>query len=210
MIVKRHRSNNNFQLAYFIAGSCYTADAAYIALLNQRDDRQAAVDHAHAEDIRRQAKRLRIQARLNSEDPADRLEAEADLYELDSNEELNRQLLAAAEDELAFINLCLERIAPMRKYSNLTDAEAAEACQREEFALEFKNRIENYMITSGQIPANEFSSMRQHPDFNSLLLPHINHVQQALMSPEGARDLLPNATTGFDLPALLGYDKDAT
>lgn len=209
MIVKRHRSNNNFQLAYFIAGSCYTADAAYIALLNQRDDREQAVATARADARRRAAKRLRIAPRLQAEDPAERLEAQADLLELDAMEPLTADLLRAAEAELDFINLCIQRVQPLRKYGHLSDAEAAEACQREEFLMEFKNRIENYMITSGQIPANEFASMRQHPDFDRLLLPHITQVQQALMQPGGAQDLLPAATRGFDLPRLLGYE-DAT
>ena len=46
MSAKLHRSNTNFQIAYFIAGRCHTADAAYIELLNLREDREAALNMA--------------------------------------------------------------------------------------------------------------------------------------------------------------------
>lgn len=210
MIVKRNRHNTNFQIAYFIAGSCFTPDAAYFALLNQRDERQAALDAGHVSELRRKAKRIEIDRNLAHEDPVTRLQAQADLLEWQNNERTMAQLQAACEDELAFIDLCIERVQPLRKYSDLPDAQAAEACQREEFALEFQYRIENYLMTTGSIPHNELASMRQHPDFNQRLLPHITHVQQALTSPGGAQNLLPTAVKGFDLPALLGYDENAT
>ena len=205
MIVKRNKTNNNFQLAYFIAGSCFTADAAYFALLNQRDDRQMALNTAQVSELKRQAKLIDIERRLNSTDPVVVLEARADKLEIELAEPLNRQLLEACREELAFIDLCIERIQPLRKYSNLPDNEAAEACQREEFAREFQFRIENYMTTQGAIPANELATMRQHPDFNRVLLPHIKNVTAALSVPNGAEYLLPQATKTFDLPQLLGW-----
>jgi hypothetical protein len=211
MIVKRHRTNSNFQLAYFIAGKCYTADAAYIALLNQRDDRVLALNNARVQAIKSRARRQRIEQDMLTADAIAQLELQADLLEIELAQPMTDQLVMAAQDELAFIDLAILRVQPLRQYAHMSDADAAEACQREEFRLEFQHRIENYMITTGQIPANEFESMRRHPDFQTVLLPHIQQVQAALTSPDGAETLLTAPTTGFDLPALLGMENpDAT
>jgi hypothetical protein len=210
MIVKRNRHNTNFQIAYFIAGSCFTADAAYFALLNQRDERQRALTASESSEIRRQARRIEIDRDLAHEDPVVQLRAQADLVDWTADQQQMAELTRACEEELAFIDLCIERVQPLRKYSHLPEGEAAEACQREEFAREFQYRIENYLMTTGSIPHNELASMRQHPDFNNQLLPHIQTVTQALQAPNGAQAFLPGATQCFDLPALLGYETHAT
>ena len=207
MIVKRNRQNNNFQIAYYIAGSCFTPDAAYFALLNQRDDRRRAIEHSQVQEMRALAKKQRIDLDLFSDDPILALEAQADLQEWMNQRSDARELMQSCEEELAFIDLCIERIRPLRQYAHLSDNEAAEACQREEFAKEFQFRIENFLATTGSIPQNELAVMRQHPDFNNLLLPHMNHVTQLLQSPGGAQKLLPTATKSFDLPKLLGFEK---
>jgi hypothetical protein len=206
MMVKRNRQNNNFQIAYFIAGSCFTADAAYFALLNQRDDRQRSLDSARVQAIRMKSRLLDIARRIESPDPVIQLNAQADQLEIDLSQDASNQLIAACEDELAFIDLCIERVQPLRKYADMPDAQAVEQCQREETAREFQFRIENYMITQGSLPHNELATMRQHPDFANQLLPYITHVTQALSAPGGAEHLLPNLTKSFDLPALVGYD----
>jgi hypothetical protein len=207
MIVKRNRQNNNFQIAYFIAGSCFTADAAYFALMNQRDDRRRALQHQAVESKRSQAKKLLAQRLAESADPVEQLQGQADLEELQNQSQDSEDLAQSCREELAFIDLCIERITPLRQYSHMTDNDAAEACQREEFAREFKFRIENFLSTSGSIPYNEMAVMRQHPDFNQVLLPHMNHVTRLLQSPGGAQQLLPQATKTFDLPQLLGFEK---
>ena len=207
MIVKRNRQNNNFQIAYFIAGSCFTPDAAYFALLNQRDDRRRAIEHSQVQEMRALAKKQRIDQDLFSDDPILALEAQADLQEWMNQRSDARELMQSCEEELAFIDLCIERVRPLRQYAHLSDNDAAEACQREEFAKEFQYRIENFLTTTGAIPHNELAVMRQHPDFNNLLLPYMNHVSQLLASPGGAQQLLPSATKSFDLPKLLGFEK---
>jgi hypothetical protein len=208
MIVKRNRHNTDFQIAYFIAGSCFTADAAYFALLNQRDERQRALTAGQASDLRRQARRIEIDRALLSEDSVEQLRATADDIEWHAEQAQMVELQRACEDELAFIDLCIERVKPLRQYAHLPDNQAVEQCQREEFAKEFQYRIENYMMTSGSIPHNELSSMRQHPDFQTQILPHIQQVQLALSKPNGAENFLPCAVKGFDLPRLLGYTND--
>ena len=210
MIVKRNRHNNNFQIAYFIAGSCFTPDAAYFALLNQRDERQRALDAEQVAQLRRKARQLQIDSLKLSSNPVDQLTAQADQLELDNEIATADQLIQACREELSFTDLCIERIQPLRKYSHLPDAEAAEVCQREEIGMEFQFRIENYLMSSGAIPHNELATMRQHPDFEQILMPHIQRVQTALTFQDGSINLLPQLIQPFDLPALLGYDKNAT
>lgn len=208
MIIKYDRNNTNFQIAYFIAGSCHTADAAYIALLGLRNDRQQALDAAEVSSLKCQAAELRAQQKMISKDPADQLEGQAELLEIEQGKKLTARLLSAAKDELTFINHCIKQVEPLRKYSHLSDHDAAEACQREEWLGELRYRAENYLLTQGSIPHDHFSSMRQHPDFNNAILPHIEAVHSALDNPGQARTYL-TAPAGFDLPGLLGYDQSS-
>ena len=203
MTAKLYRNNTNFQIAYFIAGKCHTPDAAYVELLNLREDREMALNTAKVNEIRKQAQHLKIQAKLNSKDPIEVLEGRAEQLELDNDELLGKKLVAAAEEELAFINECIDKIQPLRKYKHLSNTEAAEASQREEWLLEFQTRAENYLLTQGTIPTDHFSAMRQHPDFEKALLPHITQAQAFLQSPEGHLKLLAQSPK-FDLPKLVG------
>lgn len=204
MITKFNRNNTNFQIAYFIAGSCHTADAAHVALVSQRQERDMALQNVKVVELRQQAARLRAEQKIASKDPALELEGRADLLELDIAIAQQHDLIKAAEDELAFIDLCIEKIQPFRKYANLTDAETAEACQMEEWALELAYRAENYMLTQGTIPHDQFATMRQHPNFKNQLLPHIENLQKQLATPTGYNNILENKSKKFDLPLLLG------
>jgi hypothetical protein len=205
MSAKLHRSNTNFQIAYFIAGRCHTADAAYIELLNLREDREAALNMAKSYAVRRQATKMKIELRLAHPDPIEQIEGQADLIEFEFANEQHQQLKQAAEDELKFINECIDKINPFREYKDLTDHEAAEACQRKEWMLELKNRAENFLLTQGSIPTNEFDTMRQHPDVQKTLLPHIEQTQLALTNP-GGHKLFLDLPTEFNFPKLIGLE----
>jgi hypothetical protein len=207
MSAKLHRTNTNFQIAYFIAGRCHTADAAYIELINLREDRQAALNMAKSYEVRRQAVKMKIDIRLASPDPIEQIEGRADLIEFEFAQEQHQQLKQAAEDELAFINECIDKINPFREYKDLTDHQAAEACQRKEWMLELKNRAENFLLTQGNIPTNEFDTMRQHPDFQTTLLPHIEHTQLALTSP-GGHKLFLEEPADFNFTKLIGLEEN--
>ena len=206
MLTKLNRNNTNFQIAYFVAGSCHTADAAYISLISQRDERQRALDQVQASELKQAAMRIRCERKIASDDPADALEGQAELIQLELDIKQHKILVEAAQAELAFINLCIERVEPLRKYSHLSDAEAAEACQHEEWARELEYRAENFMLTTGTIPHDHFATMRQHPDFNQILLPRIEQLQIGMREPGGYRTLLESTTKGFDLPALIGLE----
>jgi len=206
MTVKLNKNNSNFQTAYFIAGSYHTPDAAYIALLNQKQDREQVLKSVPVAELKKQAAVIRAQRKIDSDDAAEQLEGRSELLEITSNEEFNQQLVKAAQEELDFINLCIERIQPHRKFSHLSDAEAAEACQAEEWALELCYRAENYMLTQGTIPHDHFSTMRQHPMFNQMILPKIEQLHLGLQTPGGMTQLLTNKPA-YDLPKMLGLEK---
>lgn len=174
------RVNHDFQLAYFLAGSCHTPDGAYALLCDLRQDRKDAIALVRSSALRGQAKRLRAEAALDSTDPATRLEAEADLAEMDAHAETLAVNIAAAKAELGTINKIIERIQPHRKFGHLPDAEAHEAAQADEWRLELMRRAENYLLTGNGIPADHFGAMRMHPDFETTIAPHIGFVQTAI------------------------------
>lgn len=209
MIVKYDKTNTNFQIAYFIAGSCHTADAAYIALLSLRNDRKMALDSAKVSELKRMAAKIRAKKLADSDDTADRLDGQAELLEIEHTEQLTQRLTLAAQSELEFIDQCITQVQPLRKYGDLDDHAAAEACQKDEWLGELCYRAENYMLTSGSIPHDHFATMRQHPDFATTILPRIEQVHLALAAPEGGRNLLIE-NRKFNLPALLGMDQSSS
>ena len=204
MTIKYNRQNSNFQIAYFIAGSCNTPDAAYFALKNLQQERQRAVDGIPIAFLKFKAQRLRLEQKLTQGDAADQLDAEAELMALDIEEQNYRPLSESALAELQYITECIESVTPHRKYGHLPDIDAAEAMQAEEWGLELKRRAENYLLTSGTIPHDHFNTMRMHPQFQSLLLPHIEQVHRALANPEGASRLIANQKPKYNLPLMLG------
>lgn len=182
MNAKNGRVNHDFQLAYFLAGSCHTPDGAYALLCDLRQDRKDALALVKSSSLREQAKRIRAERGLDSTDSATRLEAEADLAEMDAHAETLALNIAAAEAELATINALIERIQPHRVFAHLPDAQAHEAAQADEWRLELMRRAENYLLTQQPIPADQFNAMRMHPSFDADIAPHIDRVTYAIKS----------------------------
>lgn len=180
MNAKNGRVNHDFQLAYFLAGSCHTPDGAYALLCDLRQDRRDALALVKSSRLREQAKRIRSERGLDSTDPATRLEAEADIAEMDAHAETLALNIAAAEAELATINALIERLQPHRVFAHLPDAQAHEAAQADEWRLELMRRAENYLLTNQPIPADQFNAMRMHPSFDADIAPHIGLVQAAI------------------------------
>jgi hypothetical protein len=182
---KTHRQNHDFQIAYFLAGACHTPDGAYALLCDLKEDRENAIKNYEVSLIRTQAKKLKIEKELSSEDPIRELEAQADLLELKNGEEQGKVLVSAARDELAFICHCIELIRPWRKYADLSDSKAHEAAQQEEWKFELMHRAENFLLTTGTIPTDHFATMRQHPDFKTDILPWIDRVKYLMANNQG-------------------------
>lgn len=184
MLSKNNRYNHNFQILHFLVGSCHTPDGAYSLLCDLREGRQHALNQIKPSLLREQAKILASQRKIESDDPVSQLEGEADLAEIEANRILNNVNVQAAQQELTFIQECIDRINPYRKYRDLTDAEAHEACQQEEWRLELLYRAENFLFTQGTIPHDHFATMRQHPEFVSCILPTLEQIKIAMHSGE--------------------------
>jgi hypothetical protein len=205
MHYKTNRQNHDFQIAYFIAGACQTPDAAYAILKDLREDRSNAINSYTAGKLREQAKIVRATALLASDDEATRLDAQADLAEIEGMVATSLANYNAALAEMAFIDKCIEKVQPLRKFSHLTDAEAFEAAQQEEWKFSLIHQAENSLLTSGTVTAELFSTMRMHPDFESEIFPAVNEIKMMLVDPEAQGKLVERIVhKGFDLPKLLG------
>jgi hypothetical protein len=177
---KNNRINHDFQIAYFLAGACHTADAAYSLLSDLKEDRELALAQTESEGLRAKAKLVRAQHKIASDSEADRLEGEADILEHKNNQKFLEKNILAAKEELEFINLMIERINPLRRYSHLPDHKAHEAAQREEWRLELISRAETFLLTTGTIPSDQFTVMQQHPDFEDSIWPSIVSARRLL------------------------------
>ena len=204
MHAKNNRQNHDFQIAYFLAGDCHTPDGAYALLCDLREDRLNALRLVESAQLREKAKRLRAERLLTSEDEVVQLEARADLSEIAALEETTRRNVEAAKAELETIEKCISVLQPMRAYANLTDPQAHEAAQREEWKLELIRRAENFIMTQGTIPADHFNTMRLHPDFKTDILPALADVK-ALLLGNNVEELrkLQDRPRAFDLPKII-------
>jgi len=171
-----HRNNSDFQLRYFIANNCHTADVAWCVMYEQKLDIQNKLSSTKAKLLRRKAKLIEIEQELESTDPVKQLNAQADLIEWQSGNGLLEMAILGAEQELATITSIMDELEPQRKYADLPILEAAQAAQREEWMLEFQRRTENYLLSIGTIPEDQLNAMRSHPDFESNLVPFITET----------------------------------
>ena len=200
MHAKTGRLNSDFQIAYFLVGSCHTADGAYALLCDLRDERQQAIAAYHVGCKRNTARRM-LASRL-SFFKSTRIERQADLEELHNAQTQSNALYLIALDELKFIEQCIEKLQPYRQYSYLPDQEAHQAAQDEEWAQELIRRGENNLLSIGVIPADQLAAMRLHPQFADKILPALDNVRRLGFV---ALDQKPD----IDIAKLLGgtYDR---
>ena len=192
MLSKYHHVNSDFQIMYFLVGSCHTADAAYFLLLDLKENREMAVEAYQVSLLKNKAKRLRLEERLSLfyQNEADYLEDLAALKELDYNEPRSQLLYQETLNELKFINNCIEKVNNKRKLKHLSNSEAAQEMQREEWKLELLKRAQNSLLTTGTIPTDQFDTMRMHPDFIEQIFPSIEKMRQQLSTKEGVNLLI--------------------
>ena len=209
-----NRTNHDFQIKYFIAGACHTPDATYGILCDLKENRGDAIKSFAASKLREEAKIIRANRLIASDDEAMCLDGRADLVEIEALSETVAKNLAAAQAELATIEQYMTALEPLRKYANLSLPEAHEAAQQEEWRLELIHRAENSLLTTGSISPDQFVTMRMHPEFKTSILPRIDRIQllqQGLrMEPNQelrisfAEELNKIATVRtFELPLLL-------
>lgn len=177
-----HWRNSRFQVLHFIVGKTHTPDEAYRVLLELREERQLAVNNVKVSDLRTQAKIARAQEKVLSPgiSTADRLEAEADLAEVEAFRENGQACIDEAYRELDFIDLLIAKIKPHRKYSDMPVHEANQFIQSEEWMFELIRRGENHLMSSGHIPADQLGTMRMHPNWETEIYPHLQKVTLAI------------------------------
>ena len=184
-------------------GSCHTVDAAYGLLHELRDDRLMAIQTSAAKDFETKAEALKAKRMAESDDEVEQLMGLSVLHEIEARREIHDKNVAAAKHELDFIEECIQRINPHRKYANYPDPIAFELAQREEWRLELINRAENALMTSGTIPMDEFNTMRMHPDFRDVILPAIVDIKKCLEMGQIERRL--NVAEGSTKKILLDF-----
>lgn len=204
MHYKTNRVNHDFQIAYFIAGSCHTPDGAYAILQDLREDRDNALKMYLASVPKEKARMLRAEQKLKSGDEADQLEGQAEIAEIRAMAQTTKRNVEAAQAELATIDKLIAIVQPMRKYGHLPDPQAHQAAQHEEWKLELIQRAENFIITTGTIPSDHFATMRLHPAFQSDILPALSDVKALMLSGDvvGLRALQSRAKP-LDLPGIV-------
>lgn len=218
MHYKTNRQNHDFQIAYFIAGSCQTPDAAYSILCDLKEDRSTALKNYEAAKLRERAKIIRAERMMADKDEAVRLEGEADLAEIQAMADMVRNNVEAAIAELEFIQKCQDALQPLRKYAHLPDAVAHEAAQQEEWKLQLIHTGENQLVCQGMIGADHYSTMRMHPEFATAILPALETTQQLLGLARGGdvkagarltqhMDRKPFALPVLDAPLLTHKDQ---
>ena len=168
-----HRLNHDFQLRYFLAGSCHTPDAAWTLLYSQKIDMESKLKTAKAQAIDRRIKALEAENLLASPDPIMRLQGEKIQAELEASQYIFDMNVEGAEKELETITALMEELEPLCKYAHLPILERNEACWREEWCLELIRRAENNLLAYGTIPPDQLETMRQHPDFKERIVPKI-------------------------------------
>jgi hypothetical protein len=205
MHAKNNRLNKNFQIAYFLAGSCHTPDGVYALLKDLQEDREMALAQLESSHFKEQAKIVKAKYVLENGTEWEKLEAQADLAEIVNNKKFSERNIEAAKSELDFINVCIEKINPHRKFAHLSDSEAHEAAQFDEWKYELMHRAENYLLTTGSIPTDHFITMRQHPAFIDEILPAIEKTKRMMIENSDKTLLLNDLNHArLDIPKLLG------
>ena len=196
---KPHRNNSDFQLRHFMAGSCYTPDGAWALLYGQKIDMEVKVEHSKAQKMKRDAKIMENETILADENakPWEKMVAEATIIECKSAEDTWRNNHEAAIMELNTINQIMAELEPQRKFGHLPMLEANEAMQREEWLGELQGRVENFILSQGNIPHDHLNTMRCHPDFETHIVPHIKQVFTQLAGKGERLDLLTKQAPAF-------------
>jgi len=196
-----HWRNSNFQIRNFLAGKCHTADEAHRMLCELYEERDVAIKNAEATDLRTQAKVLRAELAVrDSTTEADKLEAKADLVEVNAFKIQGMAVLAQAIRERDYIQSLLDEVQPFRKYGHLPDEEAHQLIQEEEWKIELMWRAENFLTSQGTIPHDHLSTMRLHPSFEAELMPYVQQLSNKLESRQSKLEMHKTPLTLEVLP----------
>ncbi len=172
--------NSRFQVRYFLVGKCHTLDAAYHMAVELHEERDVTIRSCAAAELRIQAKAARAQAVLSRfwSSKSARLEAEADLAEIEAGRGQAQKCYAEALREREYLDEIIEELRdhPARTHRNLPDHEAFQACQQEEWRLELIHRAETFLFTASTIPQDHYSTMMSHPEYKVAIAPVIDRI----------------------------------
>jgi hypothetical protein len=176
-----HWTNTAFKILAFQVNSCNTPDGAFCKLYVEYGARKRALDEAMVNLKRNKAKRMRLELALaesGAEGSPDRLEAEADLESLTNNEALNAAAIAGCIAEMSYLQQLMNLLKEDCLYVDKMDiSDVFQASEYEEWRLELIKRAQNFMLSIGHIPADQFEAMRGHPAFQSDIWPVIAELK---------------------------------
>jgi hypothetical protein len=203
MYTAYHRSNSDFHLKYFLAGTCYTPDAAYFRLLMEQE---VLVEKIEINKQTHDYKFKIAQAKIDeASKTSERLEAEQELKELEIRETMYQKTYEAALKELETLNNLIDQLKPQCKYIDMNSDDAWNATQREEWLYEIKARIENGLISTKNISVSDLEIARRHPDFKLEIAPFVDKLitklngMGTLNSVIANLDLLPSSVIAESL-----------
>ncbi len=220
MIVNNHRKHSSFALRHFIAGGCYTPDAAYCLLYAQLEQLEMDVAAGEAAVLETEARdmELSIEAEKVKDDPVASLRNRAERIKHDSMKKNFKLNYEGAQREVQELNNLMEQLKPHCKYWNEDIIKMEQDMQHDEWVGELKARGENYLLGNLLgIPHDHIATMRQHPEFGKQILPHINKVAETIkasMQLGKPQLLLDSISTPkimdmyIEDPILIGKEKD--
>jgi DNA-binding transcriptional regulator PaaX len=184
------KSNTRFQNESFVRDACHTDDGKWAQIASQRRASAQKVQSLEVQALDREALRLKNEAAL--------IEAKARILEFEQAEESFAEAAEGARDELRHLEALLAEIEPKRKYADLSDIEAAEATQLDEWAEDLKFTAECMIFgTRIGIAHDYFKVMRNHPRFHSDILPHLAAIVRAIETAHGQiSSVMPKALEG--------------
>ena len=188
--MSQHRQNTDFQLAYFLASSCSTPDGAWSLMYGQSLSVENALEAGKAQRIDIKIKRLKADRVLAaSTDEIERLQAERDIIEANSDERMLELNERGAKEELATIQKLMAKLQPLCQHDTSDPHAHQEAAQWDEWRGEFQRRAENMLIANTiGIPYDHIEAMRAHPDFASKIVPHIMATGKVLADASRTQD----------------------
>ncbi len=173
MNAKNNRLNHNFQILYMIVGKCHTPDAAYAILKDLQEDRELALSKAKSSKLKNEAKLLsfkkRIENAIRENDKIEELEVKAEIMDMETDVKLMEKNVKSAQDELEFINKLIDKVNPYREFKDLSDREAFELCQHDEWKYELLERAKINLLLTGGLTPEDYKNILRHPDSKEML-----------------------------------------
>lgn len=166
-----HWKHSQHQLVHVILANCHTVDEAYRVLCELEEDRLFSIESSLAESKRAQSKVIAAKLVLKDSDESksNKILSECFIDETLARNKLAQPCLDEARRELAFIREIKDKLEPYRKYIELPDHQAHQACQSEEYMYDLFWKAYNFICSTGTIPHDHWMLLKMHPNSSSLV-----------------------------------------